>query len=251
MIYELSKQYSSKRAFVTNAISDLGKSLCLELAQDNWTIGIAGTDSHQLQEAAALINNAGGKAISCVGDIAKVAEYEKIAEKFLTQAGGIDLLINNTGVNTSSVFGDFSVEMWQSLLDNNQMAVIYGCHFLMPYMIQNKAGYIINIACSAFSDKPDDMAPYNMAKGAVVSLSESITAKFKDSNIGITIALPCLFNSISTNGKMMAHAVTETTYKESAKLILEAAGANTFRLVLPDDSRQKFTIKTLLANCFS
>jgi NADP-dependent 3-hydroxy acid dehydrogenase YdfG len=230
--YKLSKQYANKRAFVTNATSDLGKSLCIELAHAHWTIGIEGRDSCQLQEIAALINSAGGKAITCVGDISNVSGYGKIAEKFLSEVGGIDVLINNTGINSKSVFGDFSVEMWQYLIDTNQMAVIYGCHFFMPYMIQNKSGYIINVACSAVSDSPEDMAPYTMARGAVISLSETINAKFNNSNIGITIALPCLFQLISAHGKIMTNALTETPDSEVAKLILEAAGLNVFQLVI-------------------
>ncbi len=238
--YKLSTQYPLKRIFIAGAGNNLGMALCMELAAEGWTIGVSDTNTTSVEKCCAMISAAGGRALSCAGNISEVKDYEDIAKNFISTTEGIDLLINNTGVDEESIFGDYSVENWQELVSRHQMSVIYGSHFFLPYMIQKKSGYVINITSAANSNKPVTMAPYNMAKGAVISISETIRTKFKNENIGVTVALLCYFNSKASQNNFLAEVVSGIDMKQIAERILHTAGDKKFCFVSPQPTGLKF-----------
>ncbi len=225
--YILSKQYPQKRVFVARPFNQVGRAICLQLAADGWVIGLSSTNEEQLQEMCHEIDMAGGTAIGCLGDISKVEQYEAVSNKFFRDAGGIDLLINNTGIDENSILGDFSIEAWITLIATHQMAVVFGCHFFLPYMIQKKMGYVINIACSADADS-GAKAPYEMAKGAVLSISETIKTKFSESNIGITVALPIYFKTKVNQNSQSQQLIIDLDRPIEVWRILQAAGEQKF-----------------------
>ena len=82
-MYQLTKKYPKKRAFITGSASGLGRELCKELAADKWIIGICDISEKGLNETAELITNTGGKAIPYLMDVADKTAYKKVAENFL------------------------------------------------------------------------------------------------------------------------------------------------------------------------
>lgn len=222
--YAISKLYPKRRAFVTGASLQLKRALCMELAKDGWVIGFADTSIELLHHLKNEINESGGEAIACLGSTTSVVSFEQIASSFLSKTAGIDLLINCTGISQESTFGDFSIEQWQSILNENQMAVLYGSHFLMPNMIHNKSGHIINVFCTTDSIHHHEMVPYNMAGGALHSLSKSIRSKFKNENILVTSVTARLYTTKANHSSQHIKLNTIITEKTMAALILKAAG---------------------------
>ena len=103
-MYQFSQKFPAKRAFITGAASGLGKAFSIELAQEGWTIGMADINEAELAVAAQEINALGGKALVFQLNVADKQAYKIVAESFLQEVGGIDLLFNNAGVGDGSVF---------------------------------------------------------------------------------------------------------------------------------------------------
>ena len=82
-MYQLSKNYPEKRAFITGAASGLGKAFSFELAKEGWTIGMADINMDQLAEVAAEVNSLGGTALRFHLDVSDKIEYKTVAESFL------------------------------------------------------------------------------------------------------------------------------------------------------------------------
>src|SRR5215218_8377046 len=120
MKYKLTSTYPSRRAFITGAASGLGKALCMELAQDGWTLGIADINAALLEVAAKEFQTLGAKIIPFTLDVSDKDAYKKVADDFLTQAGGIDMLFNNAGVGDGGNFEEYSLENWEWMIRINQ-----------------------------------------------------------------------------------------------------------------------------------
>jgi NAD(P)-dependent dehydrogenase (short-subunit alcohol dehydrogenase family) len=259
-MYQLSSRYQQKRAFITGAASGLGKALCLELAADGWTIGISDINEIDLQQTADAIIKAGGKPLSFGLDVADADNYRMVAEKFLTETDGIDLLVNNAGVGDGAVFEKYSLDNWQWMVGINQMGVIYGCHFFVPVMKKQQSGHIINIAsAAAFSNAPT-MSPYNVTKAAVLSLSETLLAELKQDNIHLSVVMPTFFRTNivqyakgTKEEKEIAKYLLATSGLEAdevAQTILKKAGNRKFYIVLPARSKFLYVFKRLFPSLF-
>lgn len=113
IMYQLSVTHPQKRAFITGAASGLGKAFCSELAKDGWTIGMADINVKELEQVVRDIKLQGGKPLLFPLDVSDKDAYKKVAEDFLLQAGGIDLLFNNAGVGDGSSFEEYSLENYE------------------------------------------------------------------------------------------------------------------------------------------
>jgi len=246
-MYKLSQQHPQKRAFITGAGSGLGRELCLELAKDNWTLGICDISEKALNETAEIIAKNGGKPLAFLLDVSDKDRYKEVAGKFLAQAGGIDLLVNNAGVGDAAVFEEYGLENWEWLVGINQMGVIYGCHYFIPSMKKQKSGQIINVASIASVAVPPTMSAYNVTKAAVKALSETLYSELKPFNISVSVMMPFFFRTNITQYARGGRGSGETAHylvhgspvsaNEVATKALELAGAGKFYILLPKEAK--------------
>ena len=254
-MYQLTKKYPQKRAFITGAASGLGRAFCEALAKDGWTICISDINEKQLQETKTLVNDLGGKAIAFGLDVADADNYKQVVDEFLKQTHGIDLLINNAGVGEGTPFEQYSIENWNWIVGINQMGVIHGCHYFVPIMMQQKSGHIINIASAAAFASAHTMSPYNVTKAAVLSLSETLYVEMKPHKVHVSAVMPTFFKTnIAThargpkNEKEIANYLVATSGIEPsfiADKVLRKAGNNQLYIVLPFASKFIWITKRL------
>jgi len=259
-MYQLTKKFPQKRAFITGSASGLGKAFCVALAKENWTIGICDISEDKLQQTAQEINQLGGKAMAFGLDVSDEDNYKEVADKFLAATNGIDLLINNAGVGDGTVFEDYSLNNWKWMVGVNQMGVIYGCHFFVPVMKKQRAGQIINIASAAAFSSAATMSPYNVTKAAVLSLSETLYAEITRNNVNISVVMPTFFRTnivqhakgnpeeIETGKLLLATSGLEA--EKVADYILKKAGNKRFYIILPKRAKLIYMLKRISPQFF-
>jgi len=120
-MYQLSQTHPQKRAFITGAASGLGKAFCIELAKDGWTLGMADINVKDLAIAADEIEKLGGHPLVFAFDVSDRHQYQLVAEDFLAQAGGIDLLFNNAGVGDGGSFEEYGLENYEWMVGRRIM----------------------------------------------------------------------------------------------------------------------------------
>lgn len=189
------KKFKDNRAVITGAGSGLGRALCLELARQGWRILISDIKEARVQETLQLVQQAGGSGLALVCDVADKNQVASMADRVLAEWGGVDLLVNNAGVSVAGFVGRSPLENWQWVVDIDLWGVVYGCHFFIPLMKKTGSGHIVNIASNAGIASLPEMAPYNVAKAGVVSLSETLRSELAPFNIGVTVACPTFFTS--------------------------------------------------------
>ncbi len=259
-MYLLSQQHPHKRAFITGAASGLGKAFCIELASEGWTIGLADIDPAGLDIAAALVNGLGGKAIPFILDVADKIQYGQVANAFLEQAGGIDLLFNNAGVGDGGAFEAYGLDNYEWMVGINQLSVVYGCHYFIPAMKQQGSGHILNTASAAAISCAPTMGGYNMTKAAVTAISETLYGELMDNHISVSCIMPTYFrtNVIQhARGGELVKKATQVFIDKSgleadtvAKEILERAGKKELYIILPDNARKMWLLKRLAPTWF-
>jgi NAD(P)-dependent dehydrogenase (short-subunit alcohol dehydrogenase family) len=183
------------RAVITGAGSGLGRALCTELARRGARVMVSDRDSASAEGTARLIETAGGKAVLQPCDVTKPEEVEALAEAAFSGLGGVDLLVNNAGVGGGGEIGKMPLEEWKRILDVNLWGVIHGCHAFVPRLRAQGSGHILNIASAAGLLSVGFLAPYNVSKAGVVSLSETLYLELKPAGIGVTVACPTFFRT--------------------------------------------------------
>lgn len=259
-MYQLTSSYPQKRAFITGAASGLGKAFCLELASDEWTIGIADINEEQLLVTEHEIKKLGGRTISFRLDVSDRHQYQKVAEQFLQNAGGIDLLFNNAGVGDGGLFEEYSLDNWEWMTQVNQMSVVYGCHFFLPTFKKQKSGHILNTASLAAVTCAPTMGAYNTTKAAVVAISETLYCELLGHNVKVSCIQPAYFKTNIAQSARGGEQIKKSTQflidrsrleaDEVAREILTRAGKGELYILLPKGARKMWNLKRLAPTWF-
>jgi len=253
MALAISQKFPQKRAFITGAASGLGKAFCMLLARDNWTLGMADVNETSLAEAASEIKSLGGRVHSYVLDVTDRENYYKVAEDFISQATGIDVLINNAGVGDGGDFVTYDLQNWDWMIGINLTGVVNGSYFFANHMTVDKSGHIINIASAASFTNAPYMAPYNATKAAVRSFSETLYHELKIHNIGVTAVMPTFFptNIMQSARGPKTHLLfakkmierSTITAENVATQVLNAASQGKMEIILPKDARRAYFLR--------
>lgn len=259
-MYLLSRSHPAKRAFITGAASGLGKAFCIELAKDGWNLGMADINVKELETAAAEINTFGGTIWLYPLDVSDKEQYAKVAQAFLTDAGGIDLLFNNAGVGDGGAFEEYGLENYEWMVGINQMGVVYGCHYFIPAMKKQRSGHILNTASAAAIGCAPTMGAYNMTKAAVVAISETLYGELMDHNIQVSCIQPTYFRTnvvqYARGGELVKKATQLFIEKSGleadtvAQEILNRAGKKELYIILPEAARKMWFFKRLAPTWF-
>ncbi len=259
-INQFTKQYPLKRAFITGAASGLGRALCVALAKDAWLIGISDINEEQLAVTEKLIKTFGGRSLLYNLDVSNRKQYKSVAENFLKEAGGIDLLINNAGIADVGEFDSYSLERWDNTIAINQMGPIHGCYFFIPTLKKQQSGHIINIASAAAFVSRNGMSSYNVTKAAVLSLSETLYYELKGFGVNVSVATPTFFetnimqfNQSDKDTHHIAQLMLATSGMQAetiAETILSSAAKGVVQIVTPFQAKWLYLLKRFSPRLF-
>lgn len=262
MTYKLSNNLPKKRVFITGAGSGLGRALAIALATDGWTLGLGDINNTAAEATAAMCVTKGATAFDYRLDVADAQQYAEVAEDFIKDVGGIDLLINNAGI--SGFLGNFeqcSIDNWHWVSSINQMGVIHGCHYFIPYMKSQQQGHIFNIASAAGFVNPPGSSPYNVTKAAVIALSESLYKELYNHKVQVSVAMPTFFKTNIMSSSTGSEAFIKTGNKmversglsadEVAHTMLQQLGNNKLYIILPKSAWYLHLLKRFLPTRFN
>ncbi len=250
------------RAVVTGGGSGLGRALCLELAGRNARVVVSDINLAAAEETVSLMRGRthSGEDIAVQCDVAKIDQVEKLADVAFTRLGGVDLLVNNAGVAVTGEIGEIPLADWEWIMGINLWGPIYGCHAFVPRMKRQGSGHVLNVASAAGLLAAPMMAPYNVTKSGVVSLSETLRADLAKHGVGVSVLCPTFFktnignsgrgsedmrgitNALLEAGKIQAEGV--------ARLALEACDRNELYIAPHADGRWMWRIKRLMPAAF-
>ncbi|PIE40728.1 MAG: short chain dehydrogenase [Gammaproteobacteria bacterium] len=246
---------SNNRVLITGGASGLGKELALRFAAEGYRICIADLNQSRAEETLAIINNTPGEAFFIKCDVSSPDDWAATVNAMKDQWGGVDILINNAGVASGGPFNWLSADDWKWIMDINFYGVLYGCQAVVPFMINNKSGHIINIASMAGIVNPPGMSNYNVSKAAVISLSESLHVELKPHKIKVTCVTPSFFKtnlgeSMRTPDQATALSLekimensSELTASDIAEQIYQAVMHGEYLVMPHEEAKQAYQLK--------
>ena len=126
--------------------------------------------------------------------IVDVSDFNKINEKLTeieSSHGKIDIFINNAGVaGMNTTVAQYPIEEWNKVINLNLNAVFYCCKAVVPHMIKNNYGRIVNIASISGKEGNASASAYSSSKAGVIGLTKSLGKELADKNIAVNVVTP-------------------------------------------------------------
>ncbi len=220
----MSESLNNKTAIVTGASRGIGKAIALSLSKVGVKVVLAARHQDDLESAKTEILNNGGRCISVKADVAKEADIDHLIEKTTNAYGTVDILVNNAGFGIFSKVAETSVKDFDGMMNVNLRGVFLCCRGVLPTMIRQRSGAIINIVSLAGKNSFVGGATYSATKWGLLGFSRSLMLEIRDYNIRVVAICPG-----SVNTAFSDHS------KDSEKIIQPQDVADTvlFALTMP------------------
>ncbi len=176
-----------KVVIITGASSGLGEATARRLAKNGAKLMLAARREDRLQDLVEKISKDGGTAKYQVTDVTDRSQLETLAKTTKEAYGKIDVLVNNAGLMPLSPLAANKVDEWEQMVDVNIKGVLYGISAVMPIMLEQESGQIINLSSVAGHKVFAGGTVYCATKFAVKAISEGIRlesdGKIRSTNI--------------------------------------------------------------------
>jgi len=177
-------------ALVTGAGRGIGREIARLLASKSMKIVVTDVNLENAKETTSLIKEDGGDAISIFCDVTDLDSVQKAVANTLSDFGKIDVLVNNAGWDKIEPFLQSEPKTWKNILDINLMGQIHMCKEILPVMINNGYGKVINIASDSGRVGSSGEAVYSAAKGGVIAFTKTIAREMARHKINVNCIAP-------------------------------------------------------------
>jgi 2-deoxy-D-gluconate 3-dehydrogenase len=181
---------TGKTALVTGATKGIGFETCKVLADAGADIAAVGRDASGLAEVSAAVKALGRRCVTITADMGSVEGPVKAAKEALAAFGTIDILVNNAGVALLGHLTEATVEDWDATMAVNLRAPFLLAREVVPGMIAQKQGKIINVSSQAGIAALDAHGAYCASKGGLNMLTKVMTVEWAKHNIQINTVCP-------------------------------------------------------------
>jgi 3-oxoacyl-[acyl-carrier protein] reductase len=243
--------FHGKTIVITGAASGIGRATALIFAREGANVVCADIDETGVAKTAEQINALGGQTLALTIDVTKRAAVADMVELALNDFGRIHFLFNSAGSALARrKFLDIDDDLFERTYDLNVKGTFYGMQAVLPHMLENKFGVIVNVgSMAAKRGGPGTSVHYASAKGAVVTMTMGVAREFA------TQGIRCL--SISPGPIDTAFAAAAATSPELKQKMLDDVPMKRFGkpeeigelvLFMCSDACEFMTADTVFAN---
>lgn len=207
---------SGHTAIVTGGASGIGGAISRRLAADGATVAIFDLNGESNDAAIASIEAAGGKAIGVTVDVTDRAGVDAGVDEVRNRLGRPTILVNSAGISLHGPFLEITAETWNRTLAVNLTGTFNCCQAVLPDMVEEGWGRVVNISSSSVHSGSAQLAAYVASKSGVVGLTKVLALEFGRHGITVNtippgfIDTPMLRQS-SKNGLMNVEQQTART----------------------------------------
>lgn len=185
------QRFEGATAIVTGGGTGIGRATALALAREGASVVVANRNAENGRETVSAIEATGGKALFVQTDVSKDADIRHLVDAALHRSGRIDVLINNAGI-----LGDFAPaaesteENWDRVIDTNLKGPWLCMKHVIPHMVKQKGGVIVNVASAATLRTVPGLSIYSASKAGLTALTRVAAAEY--ARMGLLIKSICV-----------------------------------------------------------
>ena len=180
--------FKKRTAVITGGAQGFGLDIAKRFLNSGATVFIWDIDEDLLKKVTNEINNP--NLIYRKVDVSNFKEVETTVSE-ITSKFNIDILINNAGITgPTATLWDYDTEMWNKIVEINLMGTFNCCKMIVPNMIKNNYGRIVNVASVAGKDGNANASAYSAAKAGTIGLTKSLGKELADKNIAVNAVTP-------------------------------------------------------------
>ena len=187
-----------KVAIVTGGVQGFGLAVVERFLNSGANVVIWENDKKLLDEFQTISNVHKIKT-----DVSNSESVEAAVNETINKCGKIDILVNNAGIaGPNHKTWEYPNDDWQKVIDIDLTGVFYCCKYVVPQMIKNNYGRIVNVASIAGKEGNPNAMPYSAAKAGVIAITKSLGKELADKNIAVNCITPAaaktrIFDQIS------------------------------------------------------
>lgn len=182
----------NKVALITGAGSGIGKAIAWAFAREHADVCIADMNLAKVQQTAREVEQDGRKILAIQVDVAKISDLDRMVDAVVTHFGKIDILVNAAGILLRIPALDITEADWDAVVNVNLKGLFFATQRVLPAMLRQGKGKIINIASTLGAVGSQDRAIYCAAKGGVINLTKALAVELAPQKINVNAIGPGL-----------------------------------------------------------
>ena len=203
---------NGKVAIVTGGSRGIGRATCIALAREGAKVVVVGRHEASCKEVVAEITKGSGIAIAVKADVSIESEVAAAVDAAMNHFKRIDILVNNAAVNLPyRAVVDLSLAEWNTIVATNLTGSFLCCRAVLPVMIAQRYGKIINMSSRGGRQGEAGRSPYRSTKAAIINFTECLAAEVKEHGIDVNAICPGAvatdMMSEITNGNVPSYAM--------------------------------------------
>ena len=200
-------------ALVTGAASGIARAVAVRFAREGASVLVADGNVAGGRETVEQICSVGGRASFAELDVSQPSQVSRVVQTMLDNFGGLDVLFNGAGILAYGTVAETELEMWEKIISINLTGTYLCCRAVLPHMIRQSKGAIINVASTTGShDACARAAAYVSSKGGVTLLTRAMAIDHAEHGIRVNAICPG-----STDTPMLRKAMTPEQLDAFAK----------------------------------
>ena len=188
-----SERFKNRVAVITGGASGVGQEIGVRIAAEGGKVSLWDRDAAQLAKAAAAV---GGGVHTVQVDVTDAAKLVSAAEAVYEKFGRIDVLVASAGITgPTAKLWEYPLEEWRRVIDIDLHGVFHACRAVVPHMLKNDYGRIVNISSVAGKEGNPNASAYSTAKAAVIGLTKSLGKELAATGVRANCVTPATFKS--------------------------------------------------------
>ncbi len=185
---KITYDFKNRTAIVTGGAQGFGLDISKRFLDSGGKVIIWDIDSKMIEKVIKELDNP--NLSSNIVDVSNYSEVERNVNE-ITNRSNIDILINNAGITgPTATLWEYDIDMWKKVVDINLMGTFNCCRAIVPNMIKNNYGRIVNVASVAGKDGNANASAYSVGKAGAIGLTKSLGKELADKNIAVNAVTP-------------------------------------------------------------